>query len=109
MTPERDVVKACLRLLALKGIYSWRQNTAGIFNPKSGKHFFHGLAGVPDILGVLPGGRFLGVEAKSTDGRQSPAQRNFQQACEKAGGAYILAHSASELASALDEILKGKR
>jgi hypothetical protein len=104
VTPEREVVKSCLRLLALKGIFSWRQNTAGIFNPKSGKHYFHGLAGVPDILGILPGGRFLGVECKSAEGRQSESQAAFQAECETAGGLYCLVHSASELAEKLDEV-----
>lgn len=101
MMAERDVVKGCLRLLALKGVFSWRQNTAGIFNPKSGRHFFHGLAGVPDILGILPSGRFLGIECKSSEGRQSQSQAEFQAQCERAGGLYLLVRSASELADKL--------
>jgi hypothetical protein len=102
MRPENEVVKACLRLLALKGIFSWRQNTAGLLNPKTGKYYFHGLRGVPDILAIAKGGRFLGIECKSAEGRQTPDQKMFEAQCVKAGGIYLLVHSAGELADKLE-------
>jgi hypothetical protein len=113
MIAERDVVKSCLRLLALKGIMAWRANNAGIRVGEGGSRYaFHGKLGVPDILGILPraavpwasGGRFLGIECKSAEGRQSESQAAFQAECERAGGVYLLVRSAAELAEKLAEL-----
>lgn len=98
---ERDTVRACLQYLALKNIVTWRSNNTGIYNAQRGCHIFHGTKGVPDIIGVLPGGRFLGVECKSAKGRQSPAQKEMQQRIESAGGLYVLARGIDDLEAAL--------
>jgi hypothetical protein len=52
---ETDLVRACLGWLALHRVKAWRMNNTGIFDPAR-KVFrtFHGLAGVSDILGILP-------------------------------------------------------
>lgn len=42
-------------------------------------------------------GQFLAVEVKSDTGRQSEAQRNFQQMVEAFGGLYILARRVDDL------------
>jgi hypothetical protein len=55
------------------------------------------INGVADIIGALPGGRFLAVECKSARGRQTLAQRAFQEAVEKRGGLYVLARSIEDL------------
>jgi hypothetical protein len=57
--------------------------------------------GWPDITACLPGGRFLGVECKAPEGRQSTAQIKFQVMIEKRGGLYVLAHSVVELVAKL--------
>ncbi|MBI5725046.1 MAG: hypothetical protein HZA50_13880 [Planctomycetes bacterium] len=53
--------------------------------------------GWPDITGLLPGGRFIGVECKSESGRQSPAQ--IRMACEikLRNGIYILARGVEDV------------
>jgi hypothetical protein len=48
--------------------------------------------GMPDIVCVIQG-RFIGIEVKSTIGRQSPEQIEWQLRIEKAGGTYVLARS----------------
>jgi hypothetical protein len=58
------------------------------------------INGVADIIGLLPGGRFLAVECKSGRGRQSPAQRAFQAMVEESGGLYVLARGVEDLAKA---------
>ena len=70
-TRERDVLSACLALLRLRRIFAWRQNSGAMRKPagKSGSRErfirFAGAAGVADIIGILPGGRFLAVECKA--------------------------------------------
>jgi hypothetical protein len=55
------------------------------------------INGVADIIGLLPGGRFLAVECKSSRGRQSDAQRAFQLMVERSGGLYIIARDIEDL------------
>jgi hypothetical protein len=95
-TGESAVVRACLDYLAAIGVFAWRVNNVGIFRDNA--FVFHGTPGVPDIIGILPGGRWLGIECKSGKGKQSPAQVDFQKRATKAGGVYLLTRSAAELA-----------
>ena len=105
---ESAVVRACLDyLLRLRKLVAWRSNNAGIFSQARARYIFHGLKGVPDIIVILPGGRFLGVECKSETGRQSEAQAVFQERCEQAGGLYLLVRSAAELAEKMKELERG--
>jgi hypothetical protein len=63
---ETELVRQCLALLGLRGVFAWRNNS-GAFVRDQGearRYFRAGAVGSPDILGVLPGGRFLGVECK---------------------------------------------
>jgi hypothetical protein len=65
--------------------------------PEGGFMRMEDLSGVADIVGVLPGGRFLAVECKVARGRLSPAQREFQAAVERMGGLYVTARSIDDL------------
>lgn len=61
-----------------------------------------GLPGSPDILGILRGGRWLGIEVKAAKGRQSEQQKRFQRAAEALGGVYVLARSVEEAVAAVE-------
>lgn len=52
-----------------------------------------GVPGQPDIMGIMPGGLFLGVEVKTKTGRQSKRQKTWQCACERVGGLYLVIRS----------------
>lgn len=54
-------------------------------------------AGVADLAFVLPDGRAAFVELKAPGGSQSPAQRDFQTACAKAGAPYAVVRSLEAL------------
>ncbi|MDR0731206.1 MAG: VRR-NUC domain-containing protein, partial [Treponema sp.] len=62
-----------------------------------------GLKGSSDILGLLPGGRFLAVECKAPDGRLSPEQRQFLADIKAQGGLAIVARSCRDIEAALTE------
>jgi hypothetical protein len=62
-----------------------------------------GLKGSSDILGLLPGGRFLAVECKAPDGRLSPEQRQFLADIKALGGMAIVARSYRDIEAALRE------
>lgn len=62
---EGLVVKACLDLLAMRGVKAWRQNTGGVYD-KTGRFVRFGVVGAADITGIMPiSGRRLEVECKA--------------------------------------------
>lgn len=84
----------------------WRNNSGLLYAPGPGgtmRRVRASAEGAPDILGLLRGGLFLGIECKSESGRQSPAQVAFQQMIEKMGGLYILARSVEDVRRQLPE------
>ena len=100
---ENKRVKAILEMLKYKGIFAWRQNNMPVAT-RDGYRAFIGMPGLPDIIGVLPGGRFLGIEVKSDTGKQSDKQLDFQRALEIHGGVYILAYSVHDVETKLSKL-----
>jgi hypothetical protein len=61
------------------------------------------VKGSADILGCLPGGRFLAIEVKAPDGRLSPEQREFLADIRGLGGIAIVARSYRDIEEAVRE------
>ncbi len=98
---ERQIQRRILLDLSDRGLFVWRNET-GAARSMDGKRVIRfGLPGSPDILGLAPGGRALGVEVKTATGKQRPDQAAFQKAFEAAGGLYILARSPEEAIAAI--------
>jgi len=100
-TPPRDrestVVRECLSCLRQLGALVCRTNT-GRLQLGSGNWMSTGTPGWPDITGMLPGGRFIGVECKArTSGRLSAEQQRIAQQIRRRGGVYIVARSAGDV------------
>lgn len=121
---ETDLVKVCLEWLKLRGVFAWRHNTTGVRRrDKAGREFwaFGGLAGVSDILGILPAhcdpldpdrnwprfcgaGRFLAVEAKIRPNKPTAAQQAFLTRVNAAGGLGVVVYDLDDLRRALEDI-----
>jgi hypothetical protein len=99
-TPEGAVVKACLDYLKLRGAYVWRNNT-GALRDKTNRPVFFGKVGSSDIVGLLPGGRFIAVECKAPGGRPSGRQLQFLNEIERMGGLAVIARSVEDLEKSL--------
>lgn len=84
----RDILCA---VTAMPRAMFWRANV-GMAVTQGGRVVKFNVKGTPDIIGCYRG-RAVGIETKSTTGRQRVEQRNFQTAWEKADGIYILANS----------------
>jgi hypothetical protein len=81
---------------------AWNHPTGAIrIAPDRWLHF--GKKGSADILGCLPGGRFLAVECKAEHGRLSPEQRQFLADVKALGGLAIVAKSWQDIDQALRE------
>jgi hypothetical protein len=96
---ETAVVREILEYLARRGIMAWRCQS-GIVRVKRG--WMH-LApkGTADIVGVLPGGRFLAVEVKTDDGDLEPSQVEWWARIIAAGALYVLARGIEDVEEAL--------
>ena len=100
MTPEGRIKAAVLRYLERRGFFAWNNPSGAVrIAPDRWLHF--GKKGSADILGCLPGGRFLAVEVKAHDGRLTPEQSEFLEKVRGLGGVAIVARSFRELDKAL--------
>ncbi len=86
---ETDLVYQVLDYLRLRGILAWRNNS-GMAMGASGTRVKIGLAGSSDILGMMPGGRFLAIECKMPKGKLSDKQFTFLAAVNRGGGVGLL-------------------
>lgn len=93
--PETKIVHDCMLVLQTHHIFAWRNNTGATW--MNGRPVFYGLKGSSDIIGLLPDGRFLAVEVKSSGGKQSDSQKSFERGVVNNHGVYLLVHTAGEL------------
>lgn len=97
---EAYVVRKCLQYLIIRGIFAWRQNTGAA--KIGGRYVRFGIKGQPDILGIMPDGRFLGIECKRpSGGKQSESQKWFQSQILANNGVYLLVRSVAGLQKGL--------
>lgn len=83
------------------GVMYWRNNTGAV---KVDDRFIRfSLPGAPDILGCA-NGRAFGVECKSSTGRQSATQQQWQKRWEAAGGKYFLVSNDADIAIVVRKI-----
>ena len=95
--PERAVQKACAAWLRAHGALVAATDAGAAY--RAGSFFGDAIPpGWPDITGLLPGGRFIGVECKAKGGRQSAAQKRIEHEVRKRNGIYVLARSVEDLA-----------
>ena len=66
--PESEIQRNCLAILRRYAVLAWRNNSRVFEVPGKGgrrRHMRMGLGkGSADLVGILPGGRFLAVECK---------------------------------------------
>jgi hypothetical protein len=95
---ESQIVSAICDYLAARRHFFWRQNTSPTVNKTADGWSFrrmpkHALKGVPDIILIKPGGRFVGLEVKTETGRVSVDQLAFATNCRIVGGEYHVVRS----------------
>lgn len=95
---ETDIQRACMEYLQAQGIFCWRSNQIPVPLKGGGFRRFAGMKGVSDILGCLPGGRFLACEIKKPGKYMTPEQREFQETIAGLGGVALCVRSVEELA-----------
>lgn len=94
--PEQAVQKAVLLWLRAQGALVAVTDAGAAY--RAGAFFGDAIpAGWPDITGLLPNGRFIGVECKSKRGRQSQMQKAMEWEIRERNGIYILARCVDDV------------
>ena len=92
MMPEAEIKKKIKDYLKEKGAF-WSAVKGGA----------HTKPGDPDLI-VCYKGKFIGIEAKTPTGVQSPMQKLREQQIKDAGGIYILARSVDDVKEGLKDL-----
>lgn len=108
---ESDIQSMILKYLRYRGIFAWKNHSTGTWDPK--RRVFRkivgtwAIKGVSDILGVLPGGRFLALEVKTPQRRKTASQDqlNFLSKIEELGGIASVVWNVDQVEKLLDEAL----
>ena len=103
---ETDLMHRVMAALSERGALVYRRNI-GFGIAQGGRAVRFGLPGQADIGGIYRGVP-LEIETKFGRRGQSPAQKNWQAAVERAGGVYVLARSVEDAVRALDRIDEGR-
>jgi hypothetical protein len=79
-----------------------------ITDDKKGKtrYFIAGVKGAPDIIGLLKGGAFVGIECKYGKNKLSPHQETFLNDINKLGAITIVAYSLDDVRKVLDPLME---
>lgn len=101
---EGQLVNVCIQWLYLNGCFVWRNNTGGYKPEGSDRYIRYGTPGSPDIIGVTPAGRFIGVECKVGSNSLSDKQCQFQSKIEGKKGLYIVVREIDDLEDRKTEI-----
>lgn len=96
---EKDIQKAILQYLRVRGFLCKRNNAGKAFSEYKGKTrmFTVGESGWPDIEGVTKDGRYFGIEVKSRTGILSDSQLTIGGQIIKNGGVWFVARSVDEV------------
>ncbi len=104
---ETAIQKAILQYLQIRQIFAWRQNNGAVYDPTR-RAFRSGSSrkGVPDIIGILPGGRALLIEVKTPTGKASPEQAAFHDIARRLGALVIVARRVADVTAVLEAYIK---
>ncbi len=97
---EAALVKAVLGYLKLRGIFAWRCNS-GMLRGAGGGPVRFGIPGMSDVLGILPGGKFLAIECKVGKNKPTKAQQAFLELVKGYGGVAFVAYSLDDVIEAI--------
>ena len=104
MTAESELNRAILGYLQTIGVFAWRCNSGALKNA-DGVWVKYGRKGMADILGILPGGKLLAIEAKVGRAMPTKEQRAFLDEVRVNGGVAILAYTLDDVIRELDGAL----
>ena len=99
---EKEIQRAILDYLRIKKVVCFKFSNQNFTRNKKKEVIPYpgGYAGVSDIIGCLPDGRFLAVEVKRKGNMPTEAQAEFLKSVIKQGGVAIIARSINDIIKA---------
>lgn len=101
-TTERDIQWSIMEYLLYRKYFVWRSNAGTAV--AQGMFFRLAPKGCPDIIGILPDGRFLGIEVKKPEGVVSKEQETFISKINELGGVAFVARSIDDVEKNLKDV-----
>ena len=95
--------------VALSELGIVRRNNVGIFLTPDGRPIAIGIPGESDLTLLCRGGRTVFIEVKTSTGRQSKKQKNFQAAVERLGFEYIIMRSVADAEKFIEDVRNERR
>ena len=92
---QKSIMAYLEHLSRYRRIYYFR-SAAGAVLTATGRYFKTGRAGTPDITCCWQG-KYIGLEVKTSKGRQTTGQRQAQIEIEAAGGEYYIVRSIEDV------------
>jgi hypothetical protein len=106
LNQETLIQNEILDFLNRNGVFAFRINNGGVYDPTSGVYRNPGkfsLKGISDVAGVLPDGRALFVEVKTKTGKMSKEQKVFIAKINRCQAIGICANSVVQMYEQLKE------
>ncbi len=104
MIKETLLKKQIIQYLNYQGIIAWANNSGTFFiKGKNGKTrcFKGGIKGLPDISGILKGGRALFIETKIKPNKPTEVQQDFIDRANKQGALAFVVYSLEDVINKL--------
>lgn len=97
-----QLTQAVITLLRLHNYHVWRQGNAPVYDKRKGVYRQNTVyKGVPDVIGLTPDGRFIGIEIKVGSDIMSVDQQMFKTDTEARNGIYIEVRTIEDVVSQL--------
>jgi hypothetical protein len=97
-TTEHATQNAILKRFAtVSWLRLWRINVGTYLTPDGSRKVKTAPTGFPDLSGILPGGRALFIEVKSSKGRASEEQLAFGRMAMARGAVWMIARSVEDV------------
>ena len=97
---EGNIISSILKYLKCRKVKAWRNNTGARLMGGGWVRF--GMKGSPDIIGILPGGKFLGIEVKMDSGKLSLDQERFIDDINSMGGVGFVARNVKDVCRGIE-------
>lgn len=99
---ETDIQRQILDYLSQVGIFTRRNNSGAVKRGSTWVRYGH--PGSPDIEGILPDGKYLGIETKTDIGKLSTVQESFHMMVGSMNGVIFVARNLQNVIDKLIEL-----
>ena len=105
---EKEIENSILAYLQTQKGFFWKNQSVGVWDNvkktyRKPNNRFH-INGVADVLGCLPGGKFIALEVKTKKGRATQNQKDFLQRISMLGGKAAIVKSIDDVKAVLEEM-----